>query len=417
MGCKLGKLANCSKTVGSTVCGRSLGPPSAALHPRLALTSRQKYTMIAPWSGISMQPAGICMSLNLFSGWISPANRMYSTMSEDKEHRCYQIPKFNTLFTYRANPFDKQLPRVNEWMDWIFQFSLLSKCHYERRIREASIMTTSYMYPFCKDINRFERLVKWLSYLFVGDDHVEIGRTKEATQQITNQAINCIRRLEAIHVTGEEHNVSLLNIRQFIVCTYLVVEDILLDMKMEQRKRFLQAWRSYCLATSKENELIEIQLLDLDVIVKTRLESGAVRTIIALIEYSEKIHISDELWYDDRIQRLMDLCNYCVVLINDVYSFEKEFLDQDKDMTKMVWNIVGFHVLKYNCSIEEAFGRSLDVIREYQSEYKELADSLINDHSLGAECKKFVDCVTAVNAGNFAVSLRCNRYNDIYETQ
>lgn len=63
----------------------------------------------------------------------------------------YQIPNFNSLFTYNVNPFFNDKTLVNQWMDWMFHFSLVSKNHYERRIREAGVMTTSYMYPYCKD--------------------------------------------------------------------------------------------------------------------------------------------------------------------------------------------------------------------------------------------------------------------------
>lgn len=150
---------------------------------------------------------------------------------------------------------------------------------------------------------------------------------------------------------------------------------------------------------------------------KVRIESGAMQTSLSLIEYAEQIDITDQQWYDDRFQRLMDLCSLCAIYVNDVYSFEKEYLEQNGDMSKMILNIVGFHVIKYKCSIEEAFERSLDIIRERESEYKTLADSLVNDDSLSDESKKFVECVTAVNGGNYGISIHCNRYNAIYENK
>lgn len=119
-----------------------------------------------------------------------------------------------------------------------------------------------------KLFRRFERLVKWMAYLFICDDHIELGRDKDATNQIINEAMDCIKRLEAIYVNGDDHNVSLLRFKPFMLCVYFVVEDILLDMNMDQRKRFIHVWRSYCLANNNENELIEVQLLDLDAISK-----------------------------------------------------------------------------------------------------------------------------------------------------
>lgn len=107
-----------------------------------------------------------------------------------------------------------------------------------------------------------------MGYLFTCDDHIELGRDKEMTERIVDQTMDCIGRLEAIHVNGVDHNVSLLNVQPYILCTYFIVEEILLDMNIEQRKRFIHFWRLYCLANNKENELIEAQLLDLDTISK-----------------------------------------------------------------------------------------------------------------------------------------------------
>lgn len=63
MGCKLGKLAASTKSDGTNALGPSEPPPPAAPDPRLPLSARQKYTMLASWKGISraMQPTGICM--------------------------------------------------------------------------------------------------------------------------------------------------------------------------------------------------------------------------------------------------------------------------------------------------------------------------------------------------------------------
>lgn len=63
MGCELGKLAASTKSDGNNALGPSEPPPPAAPDPRLPLTARQKYTMMASWKGISraMQPTGVCM--------------------------------------------------------------------------------------------------------------------------------------------------------------------------------------------------------------------------------------------------------------------------------------------------------------------------------------------------------------------
>lgn len=61
MGCELGKLASGSK--GDDALGPRDPPPPTAPDPRLPLTARQKYSMVASWKGISraMEPIGVHM--------------------------------------------------------------------------------------------------------------------------------------------------------------------------------------------------------------------------------------------------------------------------------------------------------------------------------------------------------------------
>ncbi|KAK0180281.1 hypothetical protein PV327_005941 [Microctonus hyperodae] len=60
MGCELTKLAS-STTQNQS--GRESPPPPAATDPRLPLTARQKYTIIASWKAVAraMEPTGIYM--------------------------------------------------------------------------------------------------------------------------------------------------------------------------------------------------------------------------------------------------------------------------------------------------------------------------------------------------------------------
>ncbi|XP_050294662.1 neuroglobin-like isoform X2 [Anthonomus grandis grandis] len=67
MGCELGKLASRDNRNGS----RKLEEPPAPqqqVDPRLPLTAKQKYSMMASWKGISraMESTGVCMFLKLF---------------------------------------------------------------------------------------------------------------------------------------------------------------------------------------------------------------------------------------------------------------------------------------------------------------------------------------------------------------
>lgn len=60
MGCQLGKLAASERRSGNDALAD--GPPPQT-DPRLPLTAKQKYSMVASWKGISraMEKTGICM--------------------------------------------------------------------------------------------------------------------------------------------------------------------------------------------------------------------------------------------------------------------------------------------------------------------------------------------------------------------
>ncbi|XP_008191892.1 neuroglobin [Tribolium castaneum] len=66
MGCELGKLASSGGSGNHRKPDESA--PPATVDPRLPLTAKQKYNMLASWKGISraMESTGVCMFLKLF---------------------------------------------------------------------------------------------------------------------------------------------------------------------------------------------------------------------------------------------------------------------------------------------------------------------------------------------------------------
>ncbi|EFA01940.2 hypothetical protein TcasGA2_TC007554 [Tribolium castaneum] len=63
MGCELGKLASSGGSGNHRKPDESA--PPATVDPRLPLTAKQKYNMLASWKGISraMESTGVCMFL------------------------------------------------------------------------------------------------------------------------------------------------------------------------------------------------------------------------------------------------------------------------------------------------------------------------------------------------------------------
>lgn len=68
MGCELGKLAMVQRGDGNSSSKQEDPPPPAPTDPRLPLTAKQKYSMLASWRGISraMEPTGVYMFIKLF---------------------------------------------------------------------------------------------------------------------------------------------------------------------------------------------------------------------------------------------------------------------------------------------------------------------------------------------------------------
>lgn len=64
MGCELGKLASRDNRNGARKFEEP-APPQVQVDPRLPLTAKQKYNMMASWKGISraMESTGVCMFL------------------------------------------------------------------------------------------------------------------------------------------------------------------------------------------------------------------------------------------------------------------------------------------------------------------------------------------------------------------
>ncbi|KAL0803450.1 hypothetical protein ABMA28_017179 [Loxostege sticticalis] len=68
MGCKLGKMVASERQRGGAANQDLGGGPPPATDPRLPLTAKQKYSMLASWKGISraMEKTGICMFIKTF---------------------------------------------------------------------------------------------------------------------------------------------------------------------------------------------------------------------------------------------------------------------------------------------------------------------------------------------------------------
>ena len=159
-----------------------------------------------------------------------------------------------TIFEIKSSPFDTD-PRIEEWVEQVFNFSLINKARYGK-IKGATLYT-SYFYSDCCDIKRYEHLVKIIQLFFVLDDHTECGwgdarRNIAMTRQIWNDAILALDK-----VADPSLEISMTAWKPYVVYWYIVNKDICKGFQKDSKERFLGYMKDYCKANILESEKLE----------------------------------------------------------------------------------------------------------------------------------------------------------------
>ncbi|XP_054156256.1 uncharacterized protein LOC128954681 [Oppia nitens] len=365
-------------------------------------------------------------------------------MTAEHRGRQYPVPEFRSIFTVRCNPFNNDSKRMAELTKWWSEYALLPPDKYRGRVGDAMLQFAAYNFPDCSDWNRYANLVKWFGYLFVWDDHNEtqygdFDRSNRMARPIVDQYVESIDRLERMFDIKSPDKLSTNDIKSpdviidcnseeavvvsgdyipintwkpYVLSTYATVEAILTDMNSVQRYRFIDSWRQYLRGQDYENQLIEDKVIDFDTIEKVRIDSSGNWTLFTLIEYSDDLYVSQSEWSDPRIQRLLYLTHLQVVYVNDVYSFEKELYDQKGQLDLMFANLVAYYVLHDKCSIREAMDKTIDLVRQLEADFDELAKTVANDPLLSSDTKRFVEGLANYMASNYYLSITLDRYNN-----
>ena len=113
------------------------------------------------------------------------------------------------------------------------------------------------------------------------------------------------------------------------------------------------------------------------------------------------------------MQDYLLLANDCIIYSNDICSFEKEWLENNKKLERM-YNVVARTVIIDGCSIENALTK---MATEYENlEEKALkAREELNKHNLSPNAKILIELVGYQIGGNFYSGLVTDRYNKLYE--
>ena len=123
--------------------------------------------------------------------------------------------------------------------------------------------------------------------------------------------------------------------------------------------------------------------------------------------------LTDDEWYDPLFHQLIDLANDCIITNNDIVSFEKEWLAQDKKLERM-HNIVARTVILDKCSIEEALQKVTDMFLALENKAMLMMDEVLKrDNSQNVVT--YVDRLRYLLGGHFYQGTILDRYNKLYE--
>ena len=134
---------------------------------------------------------------------------------------------------------------------------------------------------------------------------------------------------------------------------------------------------------------------------------------IAILEYSDNFSLTDEEWNDHDFQHFLFMVNQCIIWHNDIISFEKEWLDQNKNLKRMI-NVVALTSILDNSPIQEAMDK---IATEYhQIEAKTMAaKNKVLESGISQNAKEFCDRTAYMIGANFYCGYNSARYNTMYE--
>lgn len=125
MGCELGKLTRgcSSNTQKPEELPSSAG---AQVDPRLPLTAKQKYTLLASWRGISraMEPTGVCMFLKLFeehAELLALFNKFKELKTKEDQVNSLELAEHATTVMNTLDEGIKAMDNLDTFFDYLYQ--------------------------------------------------------------------------------------------------------------------------------------------------------------------------------------------------------------------------------------------------------------------------------------------------------
>ena len=186
---------------------------------------------------------------------------------DENDKRQYPLVEFVSALEWTVSPLQSKYEEIaeKEWMKWWFEYSLLPKHFFEKRIKEAVILFAGHQLSLCTDITRYEQILKYYGFLFVWDDHNEtnfgdVGRDISQTIRLKDQMFEAIDKLEDKSIF-----VDTTKWKPYVMALYAILEVICNEYNSVQKRRLLTEIRNYVESQVEESVAIvncEKQSLD-----------------------------------------------------------------------------------------------------------------------------------------------------------
>ncbi len=337
----------------------------------------------------------------------------FFTNSLYKEMSIEEIKKL-AIATIKQNPLSNPFPlKFNENAElanestiaWVKRFKLIPDEEALKKFLASKIIhLTAGAYPNCS-LDKLIPISDWITFLYLNDDDVE-KRNSKSLKAFNERNIEVLKDQHKLTETDEPLTHA--------------VNDLIRRMEKIAHKnwisRFLHKVDQHFQSTLWEADYREagIKIPDLELYKQQRLHTGAVYTVLPLIELAEQTNISESL-FETHLKELSLRCNNIICWSNDIKSCPKEF--EESFMNNLVFVIQQ----TFNCSLEEAIQRSVELHNEEVSRFEELKNQLYiqldsenSDSELreqAEEIRKYVEGMRYWMGAHFDFAQKSARYN------
>ncbi|XP_054158198.1 uncharacterized protein LOC128956505 [Oppia nitens] len=210
--------------------------------------------------------------------------------------------------------------------------------------------------------------------------------------------------------------------------------DIYRSLNGQQWSRFVNSWLDYVNGNVEQNEVKNQRFASVDQLLMNRRKTAGVIPTTLTLDYANKFELPEPDYLDPRMQTLIQLATDNIVLVNDLFSFEKEIManigqqtlttgtgssisddDIHTEILPQMANTVAITAVKLNCSVLESQTNIIGRIEQLESDIIKL----VIDWETGGRqslplstgARQFINGILYMVSGNCRFSLGCDRYN------